>query len=109
MISRKLNIKTSKYIPPADLKDEIKVERNESQGEIVQNFQKPDAMEEFEAEISSQKEHEVINSNELDLLNTSLLTQKTLAEYEKELQLLNQWYKLDENCIPAVYKLQPIW
>ncbi|XP_058048768.1 uncharacterized protein LOC131203005 isoform X3 [Ahaetulla prasina] len=108
VIRRKLNIKTSKYIPPADLKDEIKVERNESQGEIVQDFQDPDAMEEFEAEISSQKEHEVINSNELDLLNTSLLTQKTVAEYEKELQLLNQWYKLDENCIPAVYKLQPI-
>ncbi|KAK9398964.1 NACHT domain- and WD repeat-containing protein 1-like [Crotalus adamanteus] len=108
VIRRKLNIKTSKYMPPADLKDEIKVERNENQGEIVQDFQDPDAMEEFEAEISSQKEHEVINSNELDLLNTSLLTQKTAAEYEKELQLLNQWYKLDENCIPAVYKLQPI-
>ncbi|XP_015687264.1 uncharacterized protein LOC107302656 [Protobothrops mucrosquamatus] len=108
VIRRKLNIKTSKYMPPADLKDEIKVERNENQGEIVQDFQDPDAMEEFEAEISSQKEHEVVNSNELDLLNTSLLTQKTVAEYEKELQLLNQWYKLDENCIPAVYKLQPI-
>ncbi|XP_039186728.1 uncharacterized protein LOC120302418 isoform X3 [Crotalus tigris] len=108
VIRRKLNIKTSKYMPPADLKNEIKVERNENQGEIVQDFQDPDAMEEFEAEISSQKEHEVINSNELDLLNTSLLTQKTAAEYEKELQLLNQWYKLDENCIPAVYKLQPI-
>ncbi|XP_034298711.1 RWD domain-containing protein 4 isoform X1 [Pantherophis guttatus] len=108
VIRRKLNIKTSKNVPPADLKDEIKVERNESQSEIVQDFQDPDAMEEFEAEISSQKEHEVINSNELDLLNTSLLTQKTVAEYEKELQLLNQWYKVDENCIPAVYKLQPI-
>ncbi|KAL7981895.1 hypothetical protein Chor_000952 [Crotalus horridus] len=108
VIRRKLNIKTSKYMPPADLKDEIRVERNENQGEIVQDFQDPDALEEFEAEISSQKEHEVINSNELDLLNTSLLTQKTAAEYEKELQLLNQWYKLDENCIPSVYKLQPI-
>ncbi|ETE71412.1 NACHT and WD repeat domain-containing protein 1, partial [Ophiophagus hannah] len=109
VIQRKLNIKTSKYIPSADLKDEIKVERNESQGEIVQDCQDLDAMKEFESEISSQKNHEVINSNEFDLLNTSLLTQKTVAEYEKELQLLNQWYKLDENCIPAVYKLQPIW
>ncbi|XP_026522963.1 uncharacterized protein LOC113411866 isoform X1 [Notechis scutatus] len=108
VMQRKLNIKTSKCIPPADLKDEIKVERNESQGEIVQDCQDLNAMEEFEGEISSQKEHEVINSNEFDLLNTSVLTQKTVAEYEKELQLLNQWYKLDENCIPAVYKLQPI-
>ncbi|KAG8134727.1 hypothetical protein E2320_007821, partial [Naja naja] len=92
VIQRKLDIKTSKSIPPADLKDEIKVERNESQGEIVQDCQDLDAMKEFEGEISSQKEHEVINSNEFDLLNTPLLTQKTVAEYEKELQLLNQWY-----------------
>lgn len=65
--------------------------------------------EEQEAEINSQEESEGIIANWEAFADRSPLTQKTAAEYEKELQLLNQWYSLDENCIPAVYRLQPIW
>ncbi|XP_069487576.1 uncharacterized protein [Ambystoma mexicanum] len=33
---------------------------------------------------------------------------KSVATYDKEIGLLTQWYRLDENCIPSVYKLQTI-
>uniref|UniRef100_H3AUK7 Uncharacterized protein n=1 Tax=Latimeria chalumnae TaxID=7897 RepID=H3AUK7_LATCH len=33
---------------------------------------------------------------------------KSAVEYEKDTGLLCQWYKLDENSIPGVYRLQPV-
>ncbi|XP_069055414.1 uncharacterized protein [Pleurodeles waltl] len=39
---------------------------------------------------------------------TQLKKTKTAATYDKDLALLTQWYRLDENCVPSVYKLQPI-
>ncbi|KAG8453786.1 hypothetical protein GDO86_000422 [Hymenochirus boettgeri] len=33
---------------------------------------------------------------------------KSLLKYDKELELLNQWYRLDENVHSSVYRLQPI-
>ncbi|XP_071979384.1 uncharacterized protein [Engystomops pustulosus] len=36
-------------------------------------------------------------------------TQKNLSlKYDRELALFTQWYKLDENCVPSVYRLQTI-
>ncbi|XP_078535057.1 uncharacterized protein LOC144821717 [Lissotriton helveticus] len=39
---------------------------------------------------------------------TQVKKTKTAANYDKDLALLTQWYRLDENCVPSVYKLQPI-
>ncbi|XP_018086077.1 uncharacterized protein LOC108698788 isoform X2 [Xenopus laevis] len=33
---------------------------------------------------------------------------KSSAKYDKELELLTQWYRLDENSAPSIYRLQPI-
>ncbi|XP_029438114.1 NACHT and WD repeat domain-containing protein 2-like isoform X2 [Rhinatrema bivittatum] len=33
---------------------------------------------------------------------------KTAITYDKEMNLLSQWYRMDDNCVPTVYKLQPI-
>ncbi|KAK6493133.1 hypothetical protein HHUSO_G2632 [Huso huso] len=35
-------------------------------------------------------------------------TEKSGLDYEKEIALLQLWYKLDENSIPAIYRLLPI-
>ncbi|XP_059577275.1 NACHT domain- and WD repeat-containing protein 1 [Alligator mississippiensis] len=65
--------------------------------------------EENITEMRDNKELESNISDEQDLSNTSPLTEhKSAAEYEKELRLLNQWYRLDENYVPSVYSLQPI-
>lgn len=48
-------------------------------------------------------------SDEQDLFNvsSSFLKQRPAAECNKELQLLNQWYRQDENFVSSIYKLQP--
>ncbi|XP_077158423.1 uncharacterized protein LOC143819984 isoform X2 [Paroedura picta] len=63
---------------------------------------------ELEAERPTKEEHKAVNSNGQDFAAASPTAEKTEAEYEEELQLLNKWYRLDENCIPANYRLQPI-
>ncbi|KAL8207319.1 UNVERIFIED_CONTAM: hypothetical protein K2H54_054662 [Gekko kuhli] len=63
---------------------------------------------EHKAKSPIKEEYEADSSNGQDAAAASSPTEKTEAEYEEELQLLNQWYCLDENCIPANYRLQPI-
>ncbi|CAH2300407.1 NACHT and WD repeat domain-containing 2-like isoform X3 [Pelobates cultripes] len=36
------------------------------------------------------------------------ISKKSSLKYDKDLQLLTKWYRLDENCNPMVYRLQPI-
>ncbi|KAM9329505.1 uncharacterized protein PAF06_003294 [Gastrophryne carolinensis] len=36
------------------------------------------------------------------------IQKKTTSKYDKDLTLLTQWYKLDENVVPSVYRLQAI-
>lgn len=105
----KLNTKKPRQILPEDLKEEAVVENKDAdQGNVAQEVQSPAVFSgKDEAEAHDKKEHDVMASNVSDA-NTSPVTQKTGAEYERELQLLNRWYRLDENCIPAVYRLQPI-
>ncbi|XP_042323154.1 uncharacterized protein LOC121930632 isoform X2 [Sceloporus undulatus] len=106
----KLSTNKSKQNLPRDLKEETGVtKQNEMQDDASQDV--PDSSElteEQEAKTKSKEEHEIMRSKEQDFPNGPLLTQKTVAEYARELQLLNKWYRMDENCIPAVYKLQPI-
>nr|XP_034969164.1 uncharacterized protein LOC118084041 [Zootoca vivipara] len=106
----KLGNKKSKHSLASGLREETLVDkRNEIQGDINQYALSPSvSTEEPEAETNSKKEYEMMNSNGQEFSNASLLTQKTVAEYERELQLLDCWYRLDENYIPAVYRLQPI-
>ncbi|KAM4706599.1 uncharacterized protein O3C94_015328 [Discoglossus pictus] len=33
---------------------------------------------------------------------------RSSLKYEREIEALTQWYRLDENCDPSVYRLQPI-
>ncbi|KAM6071741.1 uncharacterized protein LJ206_010149 isoform 2-T4 [Theristicus caerulescens] len=48
-------------------------------------------------------------SDEQDLFNvsSSFLKHKPPVECDKELQLLNQWYRQDENFVSSIYKPQP--
>ncbi|KAM5194794.1 NACHT and WD repeat domain-containing protein 2-like [Mantella aurantiaca] len=46
------------------------------------------------------------DQDEKDLFETN--KKKTSLKYEKDLSLLNQWFKLDENALPSVYRLQAI-
>nr|XP_008166609.1 uncharacterized protein LOC112058639 isoform X1 [Chrysemys picta bellii] len=83
---------------------------DDNQTGVTQNFLGTDkSSKEKTVETHPNKEPESNISDEQDLPNVSPLTQhKPVVEYEKELQLLNQWYKLDENFDPSVYRLLPI-
>ncbi|XP_026503762.1 uncharacterized protein LOC112102759 [Terrapene carolina triunguis] len=83
---------------------------DDNQAGVTQNFLGTDkSSKEKTVETHPNKEPESNISDEQDLPNVSPLTQhKPVVEYEKELQLLNQWYKLDENFDPSVYRLLPI-
>ncbi|CAM5141045.1 unnamed protein product [Natator depressus] len=88
-----------------------KIEQVEDhQAGVTQNFLGTDkSSKEKTVETHPNKEPESNISDEQDLAHASLLIQhKPAVEYEKELQLLNQWYKLDENYDPRVYRLLPI-
>ncbi|KAH0616128.1 hypothetical protein JD844_027012 [Phrynosoma platyrhinos] len=106
----KLSTKKSKHNLPRGLKEETGgAKQNEMQYDASQDV--PDSgvlTDEQEVETNSKEEYEVMHSKGQNFPNAPLLTQKTVAEYARELQLLNKWYRMDENCIPAVYKLQPI-
>ncbi|XP_072262219.1 uncharacterized protein [Pyxicephalus adspersus] len=46
------------------------------------------------------------DQDEKDLFDP--IQKKTYPKYDKDLALLNQWFKLDENVIPSLYRLQAI-
>ncbi|XP_077333411.1 uncharacterized protein LOC143975182 isoform X2 [Lithobates pipiens] len=46
------------------------------------------------------------DQDEKDLFDP--IQKKTSLKFDRDLSLLNQWFKLDENAIPSVYRLQPI-
>ncbi|XP_054845628.1 uncharacterized protein LOC129336525 [Eublepharis macularius] len=109
------NMKLSIQMPSQTLDGGLKTEaligkKDEVQGEVHQDVVNLDlsSSKEHETESPIKQEHKAITSNAQDFSTASPPTQKTEAEYEKELQLLNKWYRLDENCIPAMYRLQPI-
>lgn len=60
--------------------------------------------------IHSDGESDSNTSDEQNLFNVSslFLKHKPAIECDKELQLLNQWYRQDENFVSSIYKLQPI-
>ncbi|XP_053110680.1 uncharacterized protein LOC128326880 isoform X3 [Hemicordylus capensis] len=103
----KLSTKKSKHTLSSDLKEAAQLEKKDEIPEHVSQdvLCSGELSKEYEADTHSE---EPKISNEQDFSHASLLPQKTVAEYERELQLLNQWYRLDENSIPAVYRLQPI-
>ncbi|XP_048366186.1 uncharacterized protein LOC125440412 isoform X2 [Sphaerodactylus townsendi] len=76
-------------------------------GEVLHDVLRLDlsSPKEHETESPIKEEYEAIVQ---DFATSSPPTEKTVDEYEEELQLLVKWYRLDENCIPANYKLQPI-
>ncbi|XP_043919446.1 NACHT and WD repeat domain-containing protein 2-like [Protopterus annectens] len=51
---------------------------------------------------------ESFTNTDVDFTDASIQTKKLATDYQKEIDCLHQWYKLDENCIPSVYRLQPI-
>lgn len=61
------------------------------------------------AGIHSNRESDSNISDEQDLFNvsSSFLKHKPAIECDKELQLLNQWYRQDENFVSSIAKLQP--
>uniref|UniRef100_A0A6J0UD75 Uncharacterized protein isoform X1 n=4 Tax=Pogona vitticeps TaxID=103695 RepID=A0A6J0UD75_9SAUR len=102
----KMTVKNIKYTLSGSLKEETGISnQNEIQDSVLGHSL---LTEEHEDKTNSKKECKVMDSDKEKLPSASLLTQKTVAEYDKELQLLDKWYRMDENCIPAVYKLQPI-
>ncbi|XP_062837471.1 uncharacterized protein LOC100559988 isoform X3 [Anolis carolinensis] len=105
----KRSTKKAKHNLSSGFKEETGgAKQNESQDDGSQDVLGSDvSTEESDAETSSKEEYELAHSKGQRFLNAPL-TQKTVVEYDRELQLLNKWYKMDENCIPAVYKLQPI-
>lgn len=46
------------------------------------------------------------DQDEKDLFDPNL--KKASLTYNRDLSLLNQWFKLDENAVPSVYRIQPI-
>ncbi|KAJ7326778.1 hypothetical protein JRQ81_016537 [Phrynocephalus forsythii] len=102
----KMSIKNTKYILSGSAKEGTGLShQNEIQGSVLGSSV---STEEHEDKKNSKKECKTMDSDRQELPGASLLTKKTVVEYDKELQLLDKWYKLDKNCIPAVYKLQPI-
>ncbi|XP_060102459.1 uncharacterized protein LOC132577048 isoform X2 [Heteronotia binoei] len=83
---------------------------DEIQGEVHQDVLSLDlpSFKEHEAKSPIKEEDEAVSSNGQDFATAFPPTEKTEVEYEEELQLLNKWYHLDENCIPANYRLQTI-
>ncbi|XP_075695609.1 uncharacterized protein LOC142661658 [Rhinoderma darwinii] len=65
-----------------------------------------DAAEEKSAHDTSDTDDTLQDPVEKDMFET---TQKKLSlKYDTDLALLTQWFKLDENCVPSVYRLQAI-
>nr|XP_033799042.1 uncharacterized protein LOC117359821 [Geotrypetes seraphini] len=57
----------------------------------------------------SSKTESGLDSDENDYAATSQVKpNKSAIKYDKEIDLLSQWYRRDENCVPNVYKLQPL-
>ncbi|XP_050801369.1 uncharacterized protein LOC127047274 isoform X2 [Gopherus flavomarginatus] len=83
---------------------------DDNQAGVNQNILGTDkSSKEKTVETHTNKEPESNISDEQDSPNASPLIQHKLAvKYEKEMQLHNQWYKLDENFERSVYRLLPI-
>lgn len=106
----KLSMQKTSQILSSGLKTEVLLGKiDEIQGEVCQDVLSLDlpSSKEHEAESSINEEYEAVSSSGQDFVAASPPTGKTEADYEEELQLLNKWYRLDENCIPANYRLQP--
>ncbi|KAJ6668622.1 hypothetical protein lerEdw1_012104 [Lerista edwardsae] len=87
----KLSTKKPKHILSSDLKEETLLQKkDEIRDDVSQEVLCPGVRsEEHEAETHSKEEREGTISNQQDFSDTYALAQKTGAEYEKELQLLN--------------------
>ncbi|XP_066429582.1 uncharacterized protein [Eleutherodactylus coqui] len=65
-----------------------------------------DAADENSAHSTSDAEDLLQDPDDKDMFEPS---QKKLSlKYEQDLALLTHWFKLDENCVPSVYRLQTI-
>ncbi|KAF7238080.1 NACHT and WD repeat domain-containing protein 2 [Varanus komodoensis] len=107
--SMKLSTKPSKHIVSGGLKEDSQVDKKDDiKGDVSRDVLSSEVpTKECESETKIKEESDILSNGQI-LPNASLLPQKNAAAYERELQLLSQWYRMDENCIPAVYRLQPI-
>ncbi|XP_056416173.1 uncharacterized protein LOC130357501 [Hyla sarda] len=68
--------------------------------------QQQNAADENSAEDTSEVEDSLQDPDNKDMFEPS--HKKLSLKYDRDLALLTQWFKLDENCEPSVYRLQAI-
>ncbi|XP_070532605.1 NACHT domain- and WD repeat-containing protein 1-like isoform X2 [Ptychodera flava] len=81
-----------------------KTTENQTQNSEEESEDKKESEDKGEASAEGTQENQV-TSQETD---EALERRKTDREYDAEMSILNMWYKLDDNMVPPVYRLQPI-